>query len=151
MIQKMGHYGLSLAVAAFCLNWPWEMAQMRAYVEMARQSWQETVLPCTIATVGDVAITAAIYGIGALACADLRWAHGRWNAYLASALLGTACAAGIEWKSRLEGRWSYSPAMPVVPVLNAGLWPLLQLTLLVPLALGLAEWWSRSREPTTQV
>ncbi len=35
-----------LYVVAFAINWPWEMLQMPAYVEMARQPWHETVLTC---------------------------------------------------------------------------------------------------------
>jgi hypothetical protein len=136
----------ALFLAAFGLHWLWEMAQMPAYAEMAGRPWRETVVPCTLATLGDVAITLAVYGAGALAAGHPRWgATGRWNVYATAALLGGACAVAIEWKALASGRWSYTGSMPVVPVLGVGLWPLLQLTLLVPVALWLAGWWAGRR------
>src|SRR3989442_115376 len=81
----------ALCAAAFAFNWPWEMAQMPAYAEMAGRPWGETLWPCTLASLGDVAATLAIYGVGALAAGQLRWGtDGRWNVYTTAALLGGA-------------------------------------------------------------
>jgi hypothetical protein len=85
-----------------------------------------------------VAVTFAVYGVCALAAGRCRLA-GRWNEYTAAALLGGACAVAYEWKALASGWWSYSNRMPVVPLLGVGLWPLLQLTLLVPLDFWLAK------------
>jgi hypothetical protein len=41
-----------------------------------------------------------------------------------------------------SGRWSYTERMPVVSMLGAGLWPLLQMTLLPPLTFLFARWWA---------
>lgn len=142
----------ALAVVSFGLNWPWEMGQMWAYAEMAGRQWWDTLLPCTLAALGDVAVTFAVWAVGALAAADVRWGMaGRWNAYLAAALLGGACAVAFEWKALGSGRWHYTDRMPVVPVLGVGLWPLFQLMLLAPLALGLARWWAARRRATVRV
>ncbi len=119
---------------------------MPAYTEFASASWRESAQICTVATLGDAAITLGIYGLGAIATRRLRWGlEGGWNVYLTAALLGGACAAAIEWRALAFGRWSYSDRMPVVPVLNVGLWPFLQLTLLVPASMWVAAWWTRSR------
>jgi hypothetical protein len=32
------------------------------------------------------------------------------------------------------GKWSYNDRMPIVPIIGLGAWPVLQLTLLTPLA-----------------
>ena len=64
---------------------------------------------------------------------DLR---GRWNIYATAAVLGLAYAA------LAAGRWSYTERMPVVPGLGAGLWPLLQMTLLPPLTFLFARRWA---------
>lgn len=134
----------ALALASFALNWAWEMAQMRVYAEMAAKPWQDTLLPCTLATLGDLAVTFAVWGVGALASADVRWGVvGRWNTYATAALLGGACAVAYEWKAIGSGDWHYTDRMPVVPLLGVGLWPLLQLTLLVPAALWIAAWWAK--------
>lgn len=137
-----------LPIAAFGLNWTWEMAQMPAYTELASASWRESVRICTVATLGDAVITLGIYGIVAIATRRLRWGlEGSWNVYATAALLGAAGAAAIEWRALALGRWSYSDRMPVVPILGVGLWPLLQLILLVPAAIWIAAWWTRRQSP----
>lgn len=139
-------YFIVLLVAAFVLNWIWEMAQMSGYAEMSKQLWRETALVCTVATLGDVAITLGIYGIGALASGQPRWGlENRWNIYATAALLGAACAMAIEWRALALGRWTYTDRMPIV--VGVGLWPLLQLTLLVPAALWIAAWSTRRTRP----
>jgi hypothetical protein len=70
---------------------------------------------------------------------------GCWNVYATAALLGGAFAVAYEWKALGSGRWRYTDRVPVMPVLGAGLWPLLQLALLVPLAFGLARRWAVRR------
>ena len=119
---------------------------MPAYAEMAGRAWGQTVVTCTVATLGDVAVTFAVWAVGALAAGRLTWGmSGRWNVYAAAALLGGAWAVAYECHSLATGRWSYDGRMPVVPLVGVGLWPLLQLTLLIPLALGLAGWWAGRR------
>lgn len=132
-------YATTLGLTAFVLNWCWEMAQMGAYTELAAVPWRQTVWTCTRATGGDVMITFASYGIGALAQGKLAWgATGKWNVYATGALLGALCATAYEWMALFSGRWSYSPEMPIVPIVGVGLWPSLQLTVLVPTALWAA-------------
>ena len=136
-----------MALLAFGLNWLWEMMHMPAYEEMAGRSWAETAPVCAVASVGDVAVTFVVYGIGALAAGQLRWGlTRRWNIYATSALLGAAIAVAIEWRALALGRWSYSEFMPLLPVVGVGLWPVLQLTLLVPLSLWMAGWWTGPKQ-----
>ena len=133
---------LSTVLAGFVLNEIWEMAQMSAYVETAGHSWTSTLGFCTRAAVGDVGIILGIYAAGALAAGDLGWGlRGRWNIYAAAAVLGLAYAVLVEHAALATGRWSYTERMPVVPGLGAGLWPLLQMTLLPPLTVWIAQWW----------
>jgi hypothetical protein len=139
----------ALAVVAFGLNWLWEMLHMPAYADMAGRSWRETAGRCAAASLGDVALTLGVYGLGALAAGRPRWgAEGGWNAYAAAGLLGAVFAAAVEWKALADGRWSYTDAMPVVPALGVGLWPLLQLAVLVPASLWVAGRWIGRRGPT---
>jgi hypothetical protein len=144
---------LALCLIAFGLNWPWEMAQMSAYAEMAGRSWLETALPCTVAALGDVGLTLGVCGLGALAAGRAGWGmEGSWNVYAAAALLGGICALAFEWQALAFGRWSYDERMPVVPLLGVGLWPALQLILLTPVSLGAARWCVRmmSRKRRTE-
>lgn len=154
--QPLWSFFSTLCISTFGMNWLWEMAQMRAYKEMARAPWWGTVLPCTLATLGDVLFTLLVYGVGALASGHIEWGTtGRWNVYATAAFLGAGLAMAIEWKARLSGTWSYTEHMPIVPGLSVGLWPLLQLTLLVPVAFWIATWWNRNllarRSPKTRI
>jgi hypothetical protein len=136
---------------AFGLNFLWEMLQMSAYAEMAGRSWRETALTCAVASVGDAALTLVIYGIGALVKGSWRWVtRGGWKNYLTAALLAVGCAAAVERAALATGRWSYLSRMPVPPLLGVGLWPFLQLTLLVPLTLRIAVWWAGKVSPRSE-
>jgi hypothetical protein len=90
-----------------------------------------------------VAVTLAVYGLGALAAGRWRWGvRPRWNVYATGAVLGGLVATALECRFLASGRWSYNERMPVVPILGVGLWPLLRLTLLVPAAWAIAAWWA---------
>jgi len=96
--------------------------------------------------VGDVGIILGIYAAGALSAADLSWGlRGRWNIYVTAAVLGLAYAVLVEHAALSAGRWSYTKRMPVMSVLGAGLWPLLQMTLLPPLTFLFVRWWAGPR------
>jgi hypothetical protein len=129
-----------LTCIAFILNWFWEMLQMPAYSETAGLPWRATAWRCTWATIGDMAVTYAVYGFGALITGTIRWTS-NWthSQILAIALISGVFALAIEWQALLDQRWHYSERMPIVPILDVGLWPLLQLPLLVPLSVVLSE------------
>ena len=139
----LGRFFAATVLMSLGLNEIWKMAQMSAFVETAGHSWTSTLGFCTRAAVGDVGIILGIYAAGALAAGDLSWGlRGRWNIYATAALWGLAYAALVEHAALAAGRWSYTERMPVVPVLGAGLWPLLQMTLLPPLTFWVSRWWT---------
>ena len=53
----------ALAATAFALNWIWEMAQMFAYAKKPADSFAETFIFCTLASIVDAVVTLAIYAI----------------------------------------------------------------------------------------
>ncbi len=141
--QRLGRFLAVVVLVGFSLNEIWEMVQMPAYVETAGRSWSSTLGLCTRAAVGDVGIILGICGVGTLAAADLGWGmRDRWNIYAAVAVMGLVVAVLVEHAALATGRWSYTERMPVVPVLDAGLWPLLQMTLLTPLTFWIAQRWA---------
>jgi hypothetical protein len=141
--RRLRRFFATTVLASFVLNEIWEMAQMSAYVETARHSWVSTLGLCTRAAVGDVGIILGIYAAGALAAGDPGWGlRGSWNNYATAAVLGLAYAALVEHVALAAGRWSYTERMPVVPVIEAGLWPLLQMALLPPLIFLFARRWA---------
>jgi fatty acid desaturase len=133
---------VAIVLSSFVLNELWEMAQMPAYAETAGRSLSRTIGPCSRAAVGDVGITLGIHTVIALAVCDLGWTlRRRWGASAAAAALGLACAILVECAALAAGRWSYTEQMPVVPALDAGLWPLLQMTLLPPFTFLVPRKW----------
>ena len=141
--RRLGRFFAATVLTGFVFNEIWEMAQMSAYVETAGRPWTSTLGLCTQAAVGDVGILLGIYAAVALATGGLGWGlRARWNRYAVAGFLGLAYSALVELAALAAGRWSYSARMPVVPGLGAGLWPLLQMTLLPPLTFWLARGWA---------
>ena len=128
----------ALFVISFALNWVWEMLQMPAYADMSQQPWQGTVLRCTMASIGDGTLTLMAFGVGALISPALRARSTGSGSYVLLASIGVVFAIAIEHVELRAQEWSYNEQMPIVPLLGVGLYPLLQLTLLVPIAYALA-------------
>jgi len=140
--RRLGWFIATVISASFVLNETWEMAQMSAYVQTAGYPWMDTLGRCTKAALGDVGIILGIYLTCSLVARDLRWGlRAGPEIFAAAAAVGLAYAVLVEHFGLLAGRWSYTERMPVVPALGAGLWPLLQMTLLPPLIFALAKWW----------
>ena len=138
--RELIHYFVAMALSSFTLHAIWEMSQMPAFKEVAGRPFLETAARCTPTTLGDVLLTFWIYAIGALAGRNVAWGlQARWNVYLTVALLGAMHAIWIEQAAIASGRWSYTEKMPVFPKFGVGVWPLLQLTLLMPLTIWLSR------------
>ena len=135
----MKRFLLRLFAVALALNWIWEMIQMPAYEGFRGRSRAGPAAMCTAATFVDAVTTVVIYMLISLVAArHLR--HSR-KYYAVTAILGAACAVAFEKIASAGALWSYTGQMPIVPVLGVGLWPLAQLTLLVPLSVLLAVYW----------
>jgi hypothetical protein len=130
---------LNVAVFAFLLNYPWEFLQVPLYLGMAEASHWEAIKICTRATFGDVLIMLVSYWIVA-AVARTRWwiLSSRVAQLVIFATVGVSITVIIEHfavRSASEAwGWRYAPAMPIVPLLGAGLTPVLQWIVLPPLA-----------------
>ena len=128
-------YVLAAAAIAFGANWIWEMAHMPAYREMESRAWLETVPWCTAAALADVILTFIPYFVGAAIVRNSCWAwSGGVKTYVTLAALGFVTAVIGEYVGLQSGKWSYNEQMPIVPGIEVGAWPVLQLTILVPLA-----------------
>lgn len=133
-------YLIVTVVVAFGANLIWEMAHMRAYRELESQPWRETLAGCAAAALGDVVLTWIPFALGAVVSRSLRWTWaGGAKTYCALAALGFATAVIGEHVALRSGEWSYNERMPIIPGIEVGAWPVLQLTLLVPLSFGLAN------------
>jgi hypothetical protein len=124
------------------LNFAWELLQAPAYGSMG-DTWLEGLLVCVRATLGDGVIFLALFGVGWLLFGRHWFAPPRIDRY--AAILGVAVAIqiAIEWVALTTGRWDYAPWHP--RILGAGLLPILQAVVLVPVTfIVLARWRGRT-------
>src|SRR3989338_3177894 len=105
---------------AFLLNFLWENIQGVLYVQY--QGGEITRLILFRAALFDAAIITVFAAVLLL----LPWPRTRlWL----MPVLGVVFAVYLEWFALATGRWEYNALMPLIPLLNVGLSPSLQLGL----------------------
>ena len=136
---------------AFSLHWLWEMAQSSLYTGMLQRSWYDATRLCTIASVGDVAITLGAYTIVASLSKDRFWAFRSPSSQpkpryvsVPARQLGLYLAIGLFVTAIMEFvniavlyRWEYGPAMP--RLFGLGVAPLAQWIVVPVLIVWLAR------------
>lgn len=123
-------YVFRLLAIAFAVNLVWEMAQMPLYRDMPFDSLKAWLF-CVRASVGDAVIIVGIWAGGRVLFGTTRWTTPvAALPLLLLVVVGAAIAIGIEHVSIAAGRWEYSALMPVVPLIETGLSPLIQLIIL---------------------
>ncbi|MEQ1866261.1 MAG: hypothetical protein ABL996_16610 [Micropepsaceae bacterium] len=131
-IVKLAVVGI---VATLLLNVVWENAEAPLYGGYGgplQHFW-----PCTIAATGDVLIVALLYAGVALRRWRTDWYLDRsLRGLILLVLLGGPAAVLLEWWALETDRWRYA-AMPVVPIVGAGLAPVLQMMIIPPLVIRL--------------
>ena len=126
LIQLVGY--------TFMLHTLWENVQGPLY--FGYQTPAQWVPMALYGTAGDVMYTFLVYWL-------YRWWIGSRSLvardFMLLAGIGFVLAIGIELKAMYFELWSYAPTMPLIPLLNVGLSPILQMTLLLPPTVWLAN------------
>jgi len=126
----------AIAVVAGALHLVWEGMHVSLY------GGYETLtrLPITFyATIGDVGYTIGAVLLAALFKGNFRWLSAPSMRDLAGlAVMGALIALFVEYKALALGRWFYLDAMPMIPILNVGLTPILQMMILLPFSVWVA-------------
>ena len=118
---------------AFGVNFLWEMAQAFLYEPMG-SAWEAT-RRCFVASVGDAALVLAIL-------TSIRvWTDRAFTErqYALAATLAVVVAIAVERWGLAQGRWTYLPEMPRVPGTVIGVVPLVQMAILTPVTVWLAN------------
>ncbi len=119
-----------LFIISTAVNYVWEMAQMPLYQDMpftALSSW----LLCFRASLGDGLIIVTIWALGVGFYKRVHWYRPlRLGPVLLLLASGALIAITIELHALATQRWAYSDIMPIVPLIEIGLSPFLQLLLL---------------------
>ncbi|MDT8436332.1 MAG: hypothetical protein RRA92_06205 [Gemmatimonadota bacterium] len=133
---------LAFALFAFLLNFVWEMLQVPFFVGVPLMPHWDAVLFCTRATLGDAGIAVvAFWLVAGTTAAGRGWAlrPGRRHV-IAFVAAGVGITAVLEiFFTRVWPRWTYSQMMPILPLLDVGVVPILQWVVLPPLIVWLVR------------
>lgn len=113
----------------FILNLTWEVGHSLLY------AWNPVIsdyIPHILfMSLKDAIVVLCIYWLVALALQKTDWIFDAdIKDYLFAAFLGLMYAFGIEFHALQTGRWQYNELMPMLPIVNIGITPLLQMTIL---------------------
>ena len=123
----------------FGLNFLWEISQMFLY-EIHSVGFLNFVFVHVKASLGDVVIFGVMYLLGLVLFRNKTWfLEKRFSVFIFAMGSGLFIATLIEKYAIATDRWQYNELMPIIPVLNVGLSPILQLIILPPLTIILAQ------------
>ena len=124
-------------VVSVAVNYPWELAQAALFTAESHPG--RTFVHCFVASLGDGIMLLLLFGMGAAVSGRFDWfRRPRIRDYIVLCASGFVLAVAIEWVAvHLLHRWSYTEDMPLLPVLDVGLIPLLQMVLLPPVVFWL--------------
>ncbi len=122
-------YVLNVLLFAFLFNTVWEILQIPLYKEGA-YSWSH-VLFCVLASVADAIMVLLIYFGFSFIYKNPVWIKKMNPEKIIFLILAGGVGAVLAETRHLSiGTWSYATAMPIIPVLNVGLSPVLQFMIL---------------------
>jgi len=127
----------AIFVVAVVLNFGWEVGQAFLYIGMNYDL--AMIAHCMWASFGDGLILWVIYLIGLCFFRNLHWfVHPSASQYVVMLIAGLTISILVEWIGvDVLKRWAYTDRMPIIPILNIGLLPVLQMTLLPPIIFAL--------------
>lgn len=117
-------------IISFILNLIWENIHSLLYSHYMGGEITEFIL--LRATLGD-AVMISIFSLPFIFLPTFK------NNYWIMIAIGIVVAVSIEWAAISVGRWSYNELMPIIPVLNVGLTPTIQLGILGYLSLRIQD------------
>ncbi len=144
---KIAHY----LAAIFALNLVWESLQLPLYTIWTNAPVADIAWAVIHCTVGDLLIGGAALTLGWLVAGRPRLTPAVPLSLVTVAILtGIALTIVSEWlATQITRAWEYSPLMPIIPGIRVGLSPLLQWSILPPIAMRLVFGWlgGSTREP----
>lgn len=122
-------YVLTLIVLAFLFNVLWEILQIPLF-KGGTYSWSHIVF-CVLASVADVIMVLLVYFGFALIYKNSLWIQNLNLIRIGFLILTGGIGAILAEAWYLSNpTWTYADTMPVIPILNAGLSPVLQFMIL---------------------
>lgn len=127
--KAFNRFVLTITVLAFLLNFAWELAQMSLY---DRASFTiNHVAFCSLGSVADALMVLLLYFGLAFIFKNQLWIFPLKRERIAIVVLTGGIGAALSEMRHLSlGNWAYSDSMPLIPMLNVGLSPILQFMIL---------------------
>ncbi len=127
--QNYRKYIITIAITSLVLNLIWEISQGPLY-EGYEYDWKHISF-CALASIPDMLmVLLLLFGFGMI-YKDLYWIKGMGaKKVFLLALAGFSGAILAEVFHTIRGDWSYAKEMPLLPLVDIGLSPVLQFTIL---------------------
>ncbi|SEJ84302.1 hypothetical protein MAA5396_03266 [Marinovum algicola] len=122
----------------------WEMAHIPLYTIWVEGTWSEIAFAVVHCTGGDLLIAMSTLLLALFLVGGHAWPSERaGRVLLLAVVLGVSYTIFSEWLNIvIRAAWAYRDIMPVVPVIDAGLTPLLQWIIVPTLA-----YWAAAKVP----
>ena len=118
-----------IIILAFFLNFAWELIQIPLFKNPAYNFNHITF--CALATLADILMVLLLYFGLAVIFKDPFWIQDlKFKRLFLLILIGGAGAVLFEMRHLSLGSWEYDKSMPIIPVVNVGLVPVLQFMIL---------------------
>ncbi len=136
--MKVLRFYFLVIIVSFGLHFVWESLHISLYTGYG--GIETYGLPVTLwATFGDVLYTLGVVLVIALVHRSLLWCERlRFTEYVFLGFFGFIISLCIEYKALAIMKWHYLPTMPLIPIFNVGLSPVLQMTMLLPLSVAIS-------------
>ncbi len=123
----------SLFVISTALHFGWEISQMAYYSfsGVTLSGYDAFVKDHWTTAAKDGLVTVALYLLVGMLVKNSGWAK-RFNRqrFMFLIVLGFLWAVGVEYHAvEMAHRWAYAPSMPMIPILNVGVSPVLQMVI----------------------
>lgn len=123
------HLVSSIFLLAFVCNMIWEMFHMLLYKNNLYNG--KHIFICALASIADALMVLLIYFLFALIFKNPLWAKSLTASKIIMLVFIGGIGATISETIHLSvGNWNYAASMPIVPIINVGLSPILQFMLL---------------------
>ena len=134
-MSKFNAPEINISIFGFLLNFIWEIWQAPLFRSMDNLTHFETTIHCTQATLGDVVILLVAFWIIALTAKSRSWIiHPKTIQVTGFITIGIVITVVVEAISiHVLNRWQYAAAMPTLPILGAGITPILQWLIIPPI------------------
>lgn len=127
--KDFNKFVFTMTVLAFLLNFTWELIQIPFYKGSSYSIVHITF--CALASVADAIMVLLLYfGVSFIFRTFFCLQHVKWKRIVIVILTGGTGAVLSEIRDLSLGSWAYADSMPIIPIVNIGISPVLQCMIL---------------------